>query len=80
MTAPLTESQIGKLDAAAALIRTARAQLMRDRRSTGRADAYLDAIATARRTGIHPEPAIGFAEMFDDLWGDFTGRNFGRRA
>jgi hypothetical protein len=48
-----------------------------DRRSTFRADCYLDAIARARSTGIfHDDPgrAPDVFDTLDDMWGGFTGR------
>ncbi len=79
--APLTERQIDLLDAAAAFVGLARDQLAMDRRSTFRADCYLDAIARARSVGaFDPDPGrapdvfCGLDEMSDDMWTDHIGR------
>ncbi len=79
--APLTDRQVDMLDAAASFVGLARDQLAMDRRSTFRADCYLDAIARARATGIfHDDPGrtpdvfCGLDDMSDDMWADHIGR------
>ncbi len=67
-TAPLlTERQVYLLDAAASFVGIARDQLATDRRSTFRADCYLDAIARARSTGAFDADPGRLPDVFDDL-------------